>query len=71
MKCAVLVHRPFILEKDVPFCIDRDQNVPGTVARGRCVRDEISIDPLDGVADMRGHVCWYKGELLYLHLNNV
>src|SRR4029077_14215991 len=71
MKFAVIVHHPFILENHVPFCVDRDQNVPGTVARSSRMRDEIGVDPFDRVADMRGDLCEYKAELFHLHLYNV
>ena len=51
--------------------LHRDQDVPGTVARGGRMCDEVGIDPLDGVADVGRNFGRHKGELFHLHLNGV
>jgi hypothetical protein len=71
MKFAVIVHRPFGLENHGLFCVDRDQKVPGTIARSSRMCDEIGICPLDGIADMRGDFRRQKAELFHLHSNGV
>jgi hypothetical protein len=70
MKFAVIVHRPFGLENHGLFSVDRDQDVPGTIARSSRMGDEIGIDPLDRIAHMCGNLRRHKAELLHLHLNS-
>ena len=48
MKFAVIFNRPLGLENYRLFAVDREQDVPGTVARGGPMCDEVGIYPLDG-----------------------
>jgi hypothetical protein len=69
MKFAVIFNGPLGLENHRLFGVDRDQDVPGTIARGGRMGDEIGIDPLDRIADMRGNLHRHKAKLFHLHLN--
>ena len=71
MKFAVIFNCPLSLEDRRLFGVDRDQDVPGTVARGGGMRNKIGIDPLDGIADVRRNFSRQKAELFHLHLNGV
>lgn len=71
MKFAVIVYCPFGLENHSLFSVDRNQNVPGTIARSSRVYDEIRIDPLDRIAHMRSNLRRDKAELFHLDLNDL
>ncbi len=71
VKFAVVFNRSLGPENYGLFSVEWDQDVPRTVARGSRVRDEVGIDPLDGIADMGGNLSRHKGELFHLHQNGV
>ena len=71
MKFAVIFNCPLGLEYHRFFGVDWDQHVPGTIARGGRMGDEVGIDPLDRIADMRGNLRRQKAKLFHLHLNGV
>ena len=53
MKAAVIVDNSCLLQCDATDPLGRDGHVPLFLAPGRGVGDEVGVDPLDRIADMR------------------
>ena len=58
------------LEHHASGGIDRDQNIPCAIARGRRARDQIGVDPLDRITDMRGDLRRNDFEFFHLDMND-